>query len=141
MISMLKYIVILFLLTSVSLADSSLQTYPDSAIKGPQNFAVYDISLTANATGFIDLATQAIYGKLYAVSWINTTDSTINGTIYLNTTDPYVVSLENYDLSGGNATEYPRTSTLMYPLSGPATLDCDDCDANQTVGVRLYVEL
>ena len=138
---MFKYIAILLLLTSLSAADSSLQTYPDSAVKGPQNFAVYDISLTANSTGFIDLTTQAVYGKLYAVSWINTTGSTVNGTIYLNTTVPYVSSLENYALSGGNATEYPRTSTLMYPLSGPLTLDCDDGDANQTVGVRLYVEL
>jgi len=138
---MFKYIAILLLLTSLSAADSSLQTYPNSAIKGPQNFAVYDISLTANTTGFIDLTTQDIYGKLYAVSWINTTGSTVNGTIYLNTTVPYVASLENYDLSGGNTTEYPRTSTLMYSLSGPLTLDCDDADANQTVGVRLYVEL
>ena len=138
---MFKYIAILLLLTSLSAADSSLQTYPDSAVKGPQNFAVYDISLTANTTGFIDYTTQTIYGKLYAVSWINTTGSTVNGTIYLNTTVPYVSSLENYDLSGGNTTEYPRTSTLLYPLSGPLTLDCDDADANQTVGVRLYVEL
>jgi len=137
---MFKYIAILLLLTSLSAADSSLQTYPDSAVKGPQNFAVYDISLTANSTGFIDLTTQAICGKLYAVSWINTTGSTVNGTIYLNTTVPYVSSLENYALSGGNATEYPRTSTLMYPLSGPLTLDCDDGDANQTISVRLYVD-
>jgi len=134
----MKYFAIIFLLISCVLADSSLQVHPTSEIKGPQNFAVYDVSLTANSSGFIDYATQTIYGKLYAVSWTNTT--AINGTIYLNTTTPYVASLENYNLSGGNATEYSRTSNLMYPLSGPVTLDCDNGTANQTVGVKLYVE-
>jgi len=136
----MKWILIIFLLIGLSFATNSIeQIYPQSHL-GAQNLAIYELSLEADENGSIDYTTPEIYGKLYAISWENDTTTAINGTIFLNSTRPYVANLENYNLSLGNATEYTRTSTLMYFLSGPLTLDCDNGTANETLDVWLYIE-
>jgi fructose-1,6-bisphosphatase/inositol monophosphatase family enzyme len=112
--------------------------YPGSPSRGPQDLAVFKISVTADDSGVIDYISSPIYGKLYSIGWQN--NSYVNGTIYVNATNPYLYSIKSYNLSGGNATEYPRDLTMMHFLDGPLRVNCNNGTAGQTLNVWLFME-
>ena len=133
------FVTIAFLLAdTLVLADSTTPVWPEP--RSMSGIQVYKISVTANNTGVIDYTSDSIYGELYAVTWRNNTANALKGTIYLDSTIPYVATIESYNTAGGNATEYTRTSSNMYFLDGPMRLHQTGGNANQTMEVWLFMQ-
>ena len=150
----MKTLLTLLILLSFAFAAGATITettlWPEA--RSPDTFQVYkfDIESTYGTdNGSIDYnTTAAILGKLYAITFLNLTNTTqnatLNGTIYLNASSPIVKNIYYYDMASGNTTVYPHlgaNGTERQILTAPIRLDWESAaDWNASIEVLVYVE-
>jgi hypothetical protein len=116
------FILLLILLLTVQLAGATsglTKLYPPGPVNSGESLQVWKVTLTADALGALTYEpTQDFYGKLYSVQVMHGNSLTGTETLAITTEYPYSVSLLSYNVVSGNATSFPRSSTIMYPLAG-----------------------
>jgi hypothetical protein len=93
--------------------------YPPGPVNSGESLQVWKVTLTTDAAGNATFEpAQDLYGKLYSIQVMETNSITGTYTLTVTSEYPYSMTVLSYDLSGGNSTQTPRSSTLLYPLAG-----------------------
>jgi len=113
-------IIALLALTMVgaAIASETIKLYPFTVVDGSTSLQAWQVTLSSDSDGNATY-NPSFHGKLYSIQIEH--NNTIAGLKNLTITSerPYSLLMQNYNLSTGNATLFPRSGSNMYPLFGP----------------------
>jgi hypothetical protein len=122
MVKRLFMLMLFLMLATASLGDASnyvQKMYPPSVAFSGEDMQIWKVGLTTDASGAATFSPgQSFYGKLYSIQVMHGNNLSGTETLAITSEYPYRLALLSYNVSAGNTTQFPRSSTLLYPLAG-----------------------
>lgn len=105
----------------------------------------YHIELETDASGNASITTSLLNGELLAIAYTKGT-VTQDTTATVQSKQPFLVTLDSYNVNSGNALRFPRAAVIgttdsfaKYPIVGNVNVTVSSGQSNRIFSVYLYI--
>ncbi len=122
------------------MASEVTKLYPFTVVDGSTPLQLWQVTLTSDDEGNADYQ-ASFYGKLYSLQVEHSNTLTGMKNLTVSSERPYSRPLQTYNLTAGNATLFPRSGGIMYPLSGPVNFNLTNVSGQGGLGADYSIVL